>query len=397
MTALSRLAIAFAASAGILVGQNVAAGTKDEATALGQHVIGLMERALAIQLPEKPPEYLQRKLSDDEFGEYVELYEDRRLSPGAGFFMPEALRDTDRKFYKDVRGFWKLKPAKKMTIVPFLGEQYFAANRGRDLQKIILETLREIESDAFDVQGSDKVFEGIYLEIVERSNHREDRLTVLEFGLNEPILSEAGYLRVLRVADSGEIGDEDLRAQLIRVLAVGWRNHPRPAEVGEYLLRVAGGDECRKCRVMAIESSQIEDFGKEKVLPVYLGVLQKALEASDSELQLRVLWAVGIKAKCIEAVDVIMKTLGSKEPRVRAHAIRSLEQIGGLRSDSIPANFQVIPTDYREERIETEPLNRLERATTRWKNWWRVIGEQVWKSEGEEGFKREAASIYSPK
>jgi len=356
---------------------------------LGSMVLALMKRALAVPLPEKLPDELRGKVPEHAVREYEQYH---RFVPGEGFFVPQLLRQQAPDLYRDLRRFWSLKPSRQIEAVPYLGDHYFREQR--PLQQMILRFVSEVSEDAFDVPKRETLVEPVYLQILEHAANREDRLGILEHDIGKLRVSDAGYQRLLDLAQEWGNADPELRVALVRALAHGRNDNKPPRAVGEFLLEAAANDSSVETRRAAISYWQIAYLGRDAVVPTYLRVLDNSLRERDWAIASTVIRVVGIKWKDLGAVPDIIRALDTTDQATRALAVTALENIVGMDMASIPANVQVFSIDYEKEAVDPDALARLERAASRWKAWWSEEGKAILSREGADEFKRRAQSLY---
>lgn len=355
----------------------------------GQKVLALMKRALATHLPEKLPDDLRKKVPEHAIREYEQYH---RFVPGEGFFEPDLLRTRDPRLYRDLKEFWSLKPSRQIEAVPYLGERYFQEQR--PLQQVILRLVTEVSEDAFDVVEREAVVEPVYLQILERSPNRDDRLQILESDIGRLRISETGYRKLLEFAQGWGDADREIRVALVRALAQGRNDNTPPRAVGQFLLDVATKDSCVECRRAAISYWQIAHFGRDAVVPTYLRVLEDASREGDWATATTVIRVVGIKSKDIGAVPNIIRGLDAADPVTRALAVTALENIVGMDMTSIPPDVQVFSIDYEKPVVDPTALDHLQKAASRWKAWWEGEGKMILSRDGAEEFKKRALTLY---
>jgi len=353
-------------------------GDVEQGQKIANRAVSLIKRTLAVDLPKELPEALRAVLPVEAAHDYTD---GGYKVPGAGFFEPAFLRIAEPQLSKEVEAFWRIAPSRKTLALPFLAESY--TTEGHVVQGILAELIVEIASDSFDVRGAAPVIENTVLSLLENSvssDHDSRFLSVLE-GTTVTI-SDAGFARLIRIAEEWSKEGGRPRCQLVRVLAVPSKSRNPPDAVHEYLMHVAEHDRDDECRVAAISLHELQTYDSGILLPVYLGVLRSEL-CGDEAVATRVVKAVGVWGRYREAVPELVLALESCHPLVRAMSVIALEKTVGIDRKSVPEDRLVFNTDYdyADKGIEAEAAQRLERAVSWWKSWWDNEGDAFLASE----------------
>jgi hypothetical protein len=364
---------------------------------IAEEALSLMRRAMQVGMPEKFPEKLERKVPEHVIDEY---YGYHRTDPASGFFNPPFIRWRDRKLYRACTKFWKIPPGEMIGAVPYLDKAYFKEEG--PLQVAIIRLVRNILEAAYESPEQPVIAGQVYLDLLERSTDRAHRKAVLAALGNTSGYPADAVRRLMTLASERDREDPELRAvEVMVIVECTYRGSVSDESIVEYVFRIAAGDSCDFCRGWAINEMMVKRYGKERVLPIYLRILEEGVDHSSLSVKTAIR-EVGMDGKHPEGVPYLIRLLGATNPVLRIDAIDALEATLGRDPKSMDytndeeivwrakydysaaanAAFERgevrLPAYYPAD-FDASVMEALGRMVGRWKQWWQTDGLQYLK------------------